>query len=275
MNYLELVKELKKTGVKVKKYGAVKEQGRTYPLYCVAENFGFDKTVLITSGFHGEEFNGPISLVKILPLAASYARRKKVNLLVYPCVNPSGFDKRERYNLSNEKLNNHFLVYKNSHGKRILILKRREKFAKFELEQSPAKEVRCLQTDLKKRGLLRFPPAVVLDIHQDDELGKLGDFYVYIFNQHNLYKKIMKETEKYGRVARRIKSRNLHKIGDVMDSIDKDGFLIQHDGTLTDMFYRLGTPFSVTIETNNRAPLSRVKQINLLWIKRMIDLVGS
>src|SRR3989344_4988560 len=116
MGYDELIQGYKTTGYKLERYGTVKEpfkkKFKYYPLYKIVINPEGKKTLLITAGFHGEEFNGPISLLKIFDEAAAFAKDLGVRLLVYICVNPSGFDLRQRYNASNEKFNNDFLRYK-------------------------------------------------------------------------------------------------------------------------------------------------------------------
>src|SRR3989338_4484173 len=111
MTYQELMSGFKNKGYKLKSYGAVKENRKNYRLYKIVINPHYQRTLLITSGFHGEEFNGPISLFEIFDKAVAYAKKMRVRLIVYPCINPSGFDLRKRYNASDESPNNDFLRY--------------------------------------------------------------------------------------------------------------------------------------------------------------------
>jgi len=274
MFYQQLISGYRAGGFKLKTYGQVEENGRKYSLYKIVLNNGGRNTLLITTGFHGEEFNGPISLLKIIKDAAAYARAKKVNLTAYLCVNPSGFDLKKRYNASGEDQNNDFLRYQVAGGKRISTLKKNEKFSRFKLVNSPAKEVKLLQADLRANGLLKKIPAAVLDIHQDDDLSA-GDFYAYIFEGQAVYEMMMKAAEKVGKRARSVAAMNYEDGRKVKYRINKDGFIFLHDGTFTDMFYRLGVQHPITVETNTRASLSKVSRINEIWIKSLIDLIKT
>lgn len=111
MKYHELINQFKKKNISLISYGKARELKKIYSLYKIVVDNRSKKTLIITSGFHGEEFNGPISLLAIIKEIATYAKKKKVNLIVYPCINPSGFDLRQRYNASGEKPNNDFLRY--------------------------------------------------------------------------------------------------------------------------------------------------------------------
>ncbi len=286
MRYNELIRHFRRQGFALQSYGRVKEGGKNYPLYKIFIAAGgrpplLSKegrgvvALLITSGFHGEEFNGPISLLKILPRLARRARDRGVNLLVYPCVNPSGFDARQRYNISGEEQNNDFLRYEVKKGVWAGTLKKGEKFLRYKLVASPAREARLLRADLRRAGLLgRQKPSAVLDIHQDDDLER-GDFYAYIFDQPEIYEKIMRRLDKFAGRARDVTALNFEGHRKVRYMIDKNGFIFLHDGTLTDMFYRLGVPFVAAVETNQRLPFAQVVKINRLWAEALLDLVAT
>ena len=110
MKYKELISGYGKKGYNLISYGTVKED-KDYNLYKIIINNNSQKTVLVTTGFHGEEFNGPISILKIIDEIKQYSKFKKVNLIIYICINPSGFEKHKRYNLSDESPNNDFLRF--------------------------------------------------------------------------------------------------------------------------------------------------------------------
>lgn len=59
------------------------------------------------------------------------------------------------------------------------------------------------------------------------------------------------------------------------DTVDSEGFIMTHDGTVTDMFYRLGSSFSVVSETNVRTPLRKVSAINKIWAEDLINLISK
>lgn len=272
MKYDALIQSFKEKGFKLIKYGKVRELGRDYNLYKIIISSNSKKTLLITSGFHGEEFNASVSLLKIISEAIAYSTKKKVNLIIYPCINPSGFDLKQRYNASNETQNNDFMRYEIKREVWTDILRKGMKFLSYKFVDSKAKEVRLLKNDLSK---MKRIPVGVIDIHQDDNL-KRGDFYAYIFDKKDIYERIMQDIEKHAKRCRNVKSLNYNMYGvRFNDSIGKDGFIILHDGTLGDMFYRLGSSFVVTAETNTKLKINKVSEINKIWIFSLIDLASK
>ncbi len=274
LTYEKLMRGFREKGYELESYGTVKETVRenrkNYRLYKTVINPRFKKTLLITSGFHGEEFNGPISLLGFFDEVTAFAKEMRVRLVVYPCVNPSGFDLRKRYNASNERQNNDFMRYITKKEKLVgTLLKKDGPFNAFKIVDSPAKEVRLLKNDVLK--YISPAPHGVLDIHQDHL--KAGDFYAYIFSKREIYLKIMNQLKEIAEVAKNVPAMNFEDGRKVYYRIDEDGFILLHDGTITDMFYRLGSEFVVTSETNTTLPLEKVCQINLIWIKELIKLI--
>lgn len=270
MTYLELMAGFKEKGYKLKRYGTVWEKRTKYHLYKIVINPQYRRTLLVTSGFHGEEFNGPISLLTMFDDLVRYAKHKRVRLIVYPCVNPSGFDLHKRYNASNERQNNDFLRYEIKKGKWVSTMRSGETFLTCKVIDSRAKEVRFL-----KRNVLRYRvPNAVLDIHQDNELED-SDFYTYIFDNTQLYQKIVNKIKKIAQVARNVPALNFENGRKIRYKINSRGFIFLHDGTLTDMFYRLGSEFVVTAETGTQVPLKLIARINLIWAKELIKLISK
>lgn len=271
MEYQELIDRFRKKGLKLISYGLVKEK-KIYRLYKIVVDGNSKKTLIITSGFHGEEYNGPISLLQIIDKVIDHAKSKKINLIIYPCINPSGFDLRQRYNASNEIPNNDFLRYEIKKGIWTSIIRPKQEFLKYKFIWSKAKEVKQFQKDLKKWGKV---PVGILDIHQDDELSKC-DFYSYIFDKKNIYRKIMAKLDCIAARCRNVKLLMVNEKGiEFNDTIDSEGFIMTHDGTVTDMFYRLGSSFSVVSETNVRMPLRKVSAINKIWAEDLINLISK
>lgn len=272
MTYQELIHGYRAKGYKLKYYGKVKENRRTYRLYKIVINPRYKKTLLITTGFHGEEFNGPISLLEIFDEVVACAKKMRVRLIVYPCVNPSGFDLHKRYNASDigdKKPNNDFMRYEINEDNWVGTLRAGESFLSFKPVNSPAQEVRALQRNLKLHGV----PHGVLDIHQQKDNLNTGEFYAYIFNQRPLYLQTMQKLKVIAQVATLDAWKEHDDDREIDCRIDEDGFVFLHDGTLTDMLYRLGSKFVVTSETKTTMPLEKVCQINLIWIKELIKLI--
>lgn len=260
----------KNKNYKLIKYGTVKED-KTYNLYKIIINNNSKKTLLITTGFHGEEFNGPISIAKIFNEITEYSQKKKVNLIIYLCINPSGFEHHSMYNFSNERSNNDFIRYKKN-GKWISFLSTRPKPNNFKIITPNAKESKLILKEILKNNLL---PIGFIDVHQDDYLST-GDFYTYISNKRKLYEKIMKKLDKIAFRSRNAITMNYDDNGnEITEIIDKDGFRETFDSGLSDLFHNLGSEFSITVETNVKTTLKKVEQINKIWIKNIIDLIAK
>lgn len=272
ISYQELIDGFKQKGYELKHYGAVIERAIKYPLYRFTVNPQYKKTLLITSGFHGEEANGPISLLNIMDEVAKFAKKMCVCLIVYPCINPSAFDLYKRYNGSNEMMNNYFMEYEVEKNRFAGILQPNEKFIRYIIVDSPAKEVRILKRDVLKHRV----PEAMLDIHQQEGQLDTGDVFAYIFNdQRPIYKKIMKKIAKIAKIARNDPAFTFDKGKKINYKIDNDGFVVLHDGSITDMFHRLGSKFTVAAETDTTLPLEKVSKINFIWITELIKLISS
>lgn len=275
MTYQELVKGYRAKGCKLRYYGKVKEGQRTYRLYKFVIEPRYKKTLLITTGFHGEEFNGPISLLEIYDELIAYAKTMRVRIVGYICVNPDGFDKRQRYNSSDESKkngNNDFMRYVTKNGRRVGILKKDQPYFATLSVESSAKEVRVLQKDIRSNYIFPVPHGV-LDIHQQQGHLNTGEIFAYIFDRRPTYRRIMKKLEKVAKIARNDPTYTFDGGRKIFYRIDEDGFVFLHDGTIIDMFYRFGSKYVVTSETKTTLPLEKVAAINLIWIKELIKLI--
>ena len=248
-------------------YGSVLEAGRELELSAL--RLPGPRTVLITAGFHGDEKAGPLTLVEHVVEIVDYAAARNVGLRIYPCVNPSGFEAHTRYNVSGERPNNDFLRYETAPGVWAGELHREQTF----LRIAAAAQGVPQETAALARALDAEPvPQAALDLHQDNFIpGAL--FYAYVFGDFEAYRPLM------ARVAAKIKV--LHSC--VVDSgyepgsdirADSEGFIICHDGSITDKYGRAGVPFTAAIETTTQTPAALADEANLIWIRGFIDLVA-
>ena len=56
---------------------------------------------------------------------------------------------------------------------------------------------------------------------------------------------------------------------------DGEGFILCHDGSVTDRFHRAGVPYTAAIETTTETPAELSDEINLIWIRGFIDLAAA
>ncbi|OGH89743.1 MAG: hypothetical protein A2469_02545 [Candidatus Magasanikbacteria bacterium RIFOXYC2_FULL_40_16] len=272
-SYLELIQGYCDKGYKLAKYGSVKELGQKYDLYKIVIDPKARKTLLITAGFHGEETKSPISLLQIFDDIVRYANEMRVRLIVYPCINPFGFETGRRYSPSTPRGmgNNDFMRYEIEPDKWVGILKENEPSLSCRIVDSKAREVSLLKHDVLEYRV----PEAVLDIHQQKGYLETGETFAYIFDRRPTYKRIMKKVGKIAKIARNEDNPLKDKGREIPSRIDNDGFIEIHDGSITDMFYCLGSIFAVTCETKTDLPLEKVCQINLIWAKDLIKLIAK
>ncbi len=244
----------------VNEYARVLEGGVEYPLFRLT--VPGERWLVITSGFHGEEPAGPLTLAHHFADVVAYARERRVGLRVYPCINPSGFEDGTRYNRSGEKVNNDFLRYEVTPGVWKGELSRGESFLRWTLFDGGPKETRAVRADIA-----RYPaPAAALDIHQDNYIPGAGT-YAYTFGDNAAYRPFMEAASGSARVLRNDKV-------DEVNRADADGLIQYHDGSVTDYFVRNGVPYAAALETTTQTPLEASHAINLIWIRGFIDLAA-
>lgn len=244
----------------VREVAHLEEGGRVYPLL-VARTEG-RRSLLVTAGFHGDETAGPLTLLEHLPDVVAYARERGVGLTIYPCLNPSGFSDRTRYNRSGESPNNDFLRYQLEDGAWVDELRPGQRFSRFEVHRAGPKETRALAAELESLPT----PHAALDIHQDPWLeGRLS--YGYTFGVRDAYLPLVDGMGMVVPVAR-------HTQVDEDVHTDAHGLIEHHDGSVTDWMYRRGVPFTAALETTTRTPMSACHQVNLLWIRGFVDLAA-
>jgi predicted deacylase len=245
----------------VAEYGRVIEAGKEYPLFRLT--VPGSRWLVITSGFHGEEPAGPLTLAESFAEVVAYARARDVGLRVYPCINPSGFEAGTRYNRSGERPNNDFMRYEVAPGVwKGELARGGEPFLRWVLYDGGPKETRAVRADIA-----RLPtPDAALDIHQDNYLGGEAT-YAYTFGDSAHYRPMMEAAAAHVNVVR-------HGQVDEVNKTDADGLIAYHDGTVTDYFMRLGVPYTAALETTTQAPRAASHAVNLIWIRGFIDLAA-
>ncbi len=290
--FIEKIKEKLPRNYRLQRYGTVKEK-KKYTLYKIQPHkLSRKKILLITTGFHGEEPAGPFTIQDKIAAIINHAIERDVQLIIYPCINPSGWEHNKRYNLSSEGPNNYFLYYQLESKKFSPEVPYRAKFERYieidktKLKKQMPKESILLIKDLKK-VLINKRLNAILDIHQDDETPKNTHYVIITGKKRKVYRKIMKKIEKYAKILKNsplnpscknvygIKSpKELQKKIQKAYQLDKHGIITIHDGTVTDFLYRKGTKHAITIETDIKMSPKTAQKINLLWIKELIDLIA-
>ncbi len=275
MDYTEYVERLRAraaaAGLEAAEYGTVVEAGKRYPLLKLTlpsppppePSSPARPRVTITSGFHGEEPAGPLTLLSGVAEIAACARDRGVGLAIYPCVNPSGFEAGTRYNRSGEKPNNDLLRYEVEPGVFRGELRPGETFLRWVPFAGGPKETRALVADLDRAEA----PAAALDIHQDAEVRGPAT-YAYIFGDRAAYRPLQAAAARHAHVIAN------HDVG-AGAVTDGEGFIVLHDGSVSDYFLRRGSAYVAVIETTVDTPLEACLAIHLIWIRGFVDLAAG
>jgi hypothetical protein len=184
-------------------------------------------------------------------------------------VNPSGFQAHTRYNASGEHPNNDFLRYELEPGVWRGELRPGESFLGYVPAEGTPKETAALAGALDRLPL----PAAALDLHQDNFIhGSL--FYAYIFGDSAWYRPLLARSGALVPVLRSSIVDSGHEPGTDVRA-DEEGFIVCHDGSITDRYHRAGVRFTGAIETTTETPFALADEINLIWIRGFIDLVAN
>jgi len=252
-------------GLEVSEYGAVIEGGKRYPLLkltLLAAVPGRPR-LTVTSGFHGEEPAGPLALLEGAPGIVAHARARGVGLTIYPCANPSGFEDGTRYNRSGERPNNDFLRYEVAPGVLRGEIGPDERFERWVPFAGGPKETRALLADLERDD----PPAAALDIHQDADVAG-PHVYAYIFGDRAAYRPLLAAAARHAPIAA---GRAVGAGG----ATDAEGFIVSHDGSVSDYLARRGARHVAAVETSVDTPLAAAIAIDLIWVRGFIDLAAT
>ncbi len=284
-----------------------------YPLHYRRGDFKFlkivpkqtkssDRIVMIGAGVHANEIAGPLTLAWYGHDIIRYARSKGLRVICYPLRNPSGYGiPGKRYNVDNEDDavvvgNNDFVRYRLPDGQIVDDLKETNVYASWgwtsdrEFDVPLPPETRLMH-DLLRQDPLGSVQAVV-DLHQDWITKAAPPLaYHYAFGDAAVYQPIVRDIEKIVPIARHRRFgagyRGLRADGqptrDAPEqalSSDENGFICRHDGTWTDLLFRIGESqgrriHCVTPETTGATPLAVACQVNLIWIYGLMDLVAS
>lgn len=247
---------------------------------CSAKIQPHDRIVLIRAGIHGDETSGPLSLLRYFDEIFDYAHERNVKLIIYPLGNPSGFDAGSRYNMDGhrgEAGNNDFLRYCLGNSEVVDDIGPGRAFRRwYWLSDKNLRIDLTLETSLMHEFIQADPLGQIIgvvDLHQDYLSKEAGPgAYHYSFGDLSAYGDAVERIDRLIPVFR-------HKLIDAGQAsamrTDEQGFIVRHDGTLGDLFYRLGAKYCVTPETTGSTPIGKACEVNLIWIKKVIDLVAQ
>jgi len=207
--------------------------GRREPLYHLMVNPEAKIRFCIVAGIHGEEIAGPFSLLEAFKSPKKYFN-KEICYQIYPVINPTGFDLKQRYDDDGQQLN--------TLNKKIL-------------KSKNFREVKFFFNDIKNVDFDAF-----LSLHEEI-VNK--EFYAFVYENKplDLYEKIMKTNKKYTKI---FENKTIERF-----KTDEHGLVKNiHDQSFEDyVFSHKHTPISLCTETPGQIPLEDRIKINLRNIK--------
>ena len=268
-----------------------------YPLLRLAspDLHRYRQVMLVRAGIHGDEIAGPLTFARHLESLFEHARASDLRLVVYPLGNPSGYARGVRYNGDHDpgaEGNNDFLRYRLPDGRLAGGLPGTDTpFDGWLWSGDPSlaiplpEETRVMQRMLAAEPLTRL--AAVLDLHQDRLTPGVGPAaYHYAFGDLDRYSAIVERIAGHvpllaGTAIGAGFGTRIDRHGAVLVPGDADeppvsdarGFIVRHDGTLTDLAWRLGIGHAVAPETTAATPLDEAIAVNRIWVEGLIEVL--
>ena len=251
-----------------------------------------DKVVVIRGTIHGDEMAGALTILNYFAELVDYAHGRGIKLIIYPLGNPSGFEKGIRYNADNDKGegNNDFLRYEMADGSYEGDLGVGKPFKRWLMSDAPELaihlplEAKVIQELVRKDPLDQVVAAI--DLHQDyltEGLPPCAYHYAYgdlsplrpIADKIALVVPLLKYFDVDAGYGEQIdeRGRDVPTVAGGGILSDENGFIIRHDGTFSDFFYRRGAKYSVTTETSGAMLIETACLVNWSWIRGIIDLL--
>lgn len=210
---------------------------KTFKLVKFSKNIFINSPLLvIMAGCHGEEPMPSLAIFKNYKLISETAKKHRVNLVIYPIINPWGFDRDKRLNRKGLNCNSNWI-----HKEKGVV----------------ADEVKIISKDIKK-----LKPLIFASIHEDDETEK--EFYIFSFGDKRYENHLIEVGEKYFPILQD------GKYGDIKV---KNGVVFNHhDGSAEDFMFHRGCKFSCCTETPSAQSSFKRINCNRDLILRLIKL---
>ena len=253
-----------------------------FPKIVSADIKPHDEIILIRAGIHGEEIAGPLTILDHINEIIDYIHGSGLKLILYPLGNPSGFENGLRYNIDGDVGqggNNDFLRYELSDGRIVDELLEGDDFVRWYWSSDKRLLITLPAETQLMHKLLRQDPqkqiSACIDLHQDYYMNEAKPAaYHYAFGDLERYNSIVSAIERIVPLLKHHVVASGYRSGLGGES-DARGFIVRHDGTLTDLFCRFGTRHCITVETIGATLLDVAKEVNLIWIFGIADILKN
>ena len=270
---LEWSREVRQHGVsEVKSFGSITDIGKTKAGRVIRIMTSGSRDCIIIAGQHGEEPAGVIALYKHAQEIFDFAAKLDVRLIVYPCVNPEGYDRGQRHNMANEQPTNSFLEYRLAGAKHWVGEVPPGKVAQGvrDFSNPTSKETRYLSEDLHRLGLTKG--FTVLDMHEDS-MVPAGGAFAYVFGEREKYAAVMQRSGAIPLANTKLKNDSWTDLHTDLWT-DEHGLVEFMDGTVTDYLWRRSAGMSACLECSTKDLPSAVG-IAREWILGLIEAAAG
>ena len=185
----------------------------------LANNFPL---IVIMAGCHGEEPASVLAIFKYYKSIAEFAKKQGVNLVIYPLVNPWGFDRNERFNSKGISCNSNWI-------------------------HAVEGEIFATESSIIRNDLIKLKPKIFISLHEDAKIEK--EFYIYTFGDKKYEEPLLKVGKQYFPI---LKEKMCY------GTLIKNGIgYNHHDGTAEDLMFHQGCVFSCCTETSTHQPIEK------------------
>jgi hypothetical protein len=199
--------------------------------------------LVIVGGIHGDEPIGPLTIAHYLSRILKHALKTKINIIIYPLVNPYGIEKNKRFNQKKFNCNSFWI-----HEKGIM-----------------AKESQIIKNDIKK-----YKVEFLLSMHENG-VTKKKKFFLYCMGNRQVGEELVRTLNKHKIPIFEKGFRGTGGEGRI-----KNGIIFNwHDGTLEDYISHRKAKASICTETHLKWPLTRRLEVNYLLIKKMMEIAAN
>jgi len=188
-------------------------------------------TVVLSAGIHGDERSGPHAMLQFLE--THRPRKTDPTLMMFPCLNPSGFDRNRRRTAERRDPNRHWT----------------DRAAHVPMHA------------MVKRALQHETIADALSLHEDDRTK----FFLYVIGREyeSAYRRIL---EAGGSVV------PVHQGRNVYANVSERGLVYDQHHSLEDWMHARGARLNVCAEAPAYVPFETRVKLNIAVVRRFLAL---
>jgi len=190
-----------------------------YPVYRIDINPSAKINICIVAGIHGDETSGPLGLLEFLRITSI----RDVHIILFPVLNPYGFDKGKYTTKNDINLNRVFL------------------------DDPLPQEAQDILNSINKEKISWF-----ISLHEDDEMD---GFYIYKYSKYEEpTERIINFLSKQGPIC---SSRKIYGNDSINGIISNQ----KSDGSLEEKMYKEGIPVCICVEMPDVIKIEKRTQI--------------